>query len=289
MRQKISCVYKLYFDEHPDKIYIGSTCDFKRRFNEHCKKLLNETHENKFLQKDFRKYGMISLKYDIIHNQQKNETRDDLYKKETDYIIKYESNINGYNISLVSNIKKDFKIEIENYDYSSIIKFIKNFSQTYKVNLIKSENRFLQSLDLRLTKFNFISKTEEEKTKLLKSFYSEIKNRLGFKNTAFLMDNFTKEFEGFQNTMVYKKLLGSNLKTNEKNYKKVKNILVGEEVKPFVKDTPFLKEENVNLYALFTLFRKLNDMNLEEEINIILSGRVYTNLIGIYNEVINSD
>lgn len=289
MRQKISCVYKLYFDENPDKVYIGSTCDFKRRFNEHCKKLLNETHENKFLQKDFRKYGMISLKYDIIHNQQKNETRDDLYKKETDYIIKYESNINGYNISLVSNIKKDFKIEIDNYDYGSIIKFIKNFSHAYKVNLIKSENRFLQSLDLRLTKFNFISKTEEEKTKLLNSFYSEIKNRLGFKNTAFLMDNFTKEFEGFQNTVVYKKLLGSNLKTNEKNYKKVKNILVGEEVKPFVKDTPFLKEENVNLYALFTLFRKLNDMNLEEEINVILSGRVYSNLIGIYNEVINSD
>jgi len=49
-----------------NKIYVGSTNNFVRRFNDHKKELINNIHKNNYLQKSFNKYGKENFKFEIL-------------------------------------------------------------------------------------------------------------------------------------------------------------------------------------------------------------------------------
>lgn len=84
-----------------NKIYIGQSIDIKRRCNTHRYKLNHLKHPNKYLQKEWIKYGKENFIFEII------EKCDDILLKEKEkYWIKYynTTNINkGYNIKIGGN------------------------------------------------------------------------------------------------------------------------------------------------------------------------------------------
>ena len=47
-------------------VYIGETFNIERRFEEHINELLNNTHHNINLQRDFNKYGFSNFNFSVI-------------------------------------------------------------------------------------------------------------------------------------------------------------------------------------------------------------------------------
>lgn len=78
------------------KIYIGSSINVDYRIKQHFKCLRGNYHRNIHLQLSFNKYNESSFVWDLICECDKNE----LLKKETEYILKYKSFDRkiGYNI-----------------------------------------------------------------------------------------------------------------------------------------------------------------------------------------------
>lgn len=288
--ENLAVVYKLYFEPTPEKVYIGSTINFKQRLNNHCRDLLTGNHPNQFLSKDFRKYGILGLRYEILYVKPKYQDRRSLYIEETRYIIEYNANIDGYNISTTSVTNDEDLQEILNsYDYSKMKDFIKNFANKYKINIIKTRNKFLSKSDLKLTKYSIGKMETEKKFKLISSLHSELEHYLGFKESALILNDFELTFKDCESSRYYKKLKGSINKTNKFTKKVIHNILVGDALKPYTLDIQFAKKENSILYSVFFLFRKLQGMNLAKEINIVLPGRLYEDFTNKFKEVIEND
>lgn len=87
-------MFVIYKAEFPNgKVYIGKSKDFDSRKIKH---LYSTRYYNTKLTKAINKYGFDSIKWEIIF-----ETDDDdiLNQKEKDFIIEYDSILNGYNIS----------------------------------------------------------------------------------------------------------------------------------------------------------------------------------------------
>lgn len=61
-----SGIYKIYFAETPDKVYVGSSKDCETRKKQHLKHLRKSTHDNRQLQFAFNKYGIGSYAFEII-------------------------------------------------------------------------------------------------------------------------------------------------------------------------------------------------------------------------------
>lgn len=60
-----SAVYCVYFLQEPEKKYYGSTINFKRRKHRHLKDLM-ENKNNKNLQEYFNKWGIESIRFEIL-------------------------------------------------------------------------------------------------------------------------------------------------------------------------------------------------------------------------------
>jgi len=58
-------IYKISTDID-NRIYIGSTNNFYKRYNDHKRKLIKKNHANKYLQSFFDKYGKNSLSFEIL-------------------------------------------------------------------------------------------------------------------------------------------------------------------------------------------------------------------------------
>lgn len=78
-----------------NKIYIGSTNDINKRWNNHKSKLNNKIHENSYLQAAWDKYGEENFEFSIIEqvNDQNRIEKEIFYLQETK---SYERDI-GYN------------------------------------------------------------------------------------------------------------------------------------------------------------------------------------------------
>lgn len=76
------------------RVYIGSAVDISRRFKEHLTKLKSK-HFNKKLDNFYKKYGKLSLSFDVLELCSKEQ----LIEREQYYLDKYNSVTNGFNIS----------------------------------------------------------------------------------------------------------------------------------------------------------------------------------------------
>lgn len=69
----ISGIYKIESKIKPERIYIGSAINIKRRWKEHRKDLRNNVHHSSKLQNHYNKYGKSDIEYIIIMVCEKEE------------------------------------------------------------------------------------------------------------------------------------------------------------------------------------------------------------------------
>lgn len=69
----ISGIYKIESISNPDKIYIGSSIDVRKRIVLHLYKLRLQNHHNPILQNYYNKYGKNDLKFSLILGCSKEE------------------------------------------------------------------------------------------------------------------------------------------------------------------------------------------------------------------------
>ncbi len=77
------------------KIYIGSTNNIRKRWNNHKSKLNNNKHENQYLQQSWTKHGKDAFEFSILEEV----TSENRIKKEIEYLneTKYYERDIGYN------------------------------------------------------------------------------------------------------------------------------------------------------------------------------------------------
>lgn len=63
---KISCIYKISSSTFPNRVYIGSTSNYKKRIRQHKCDLTASRHNNSKMQRHFCKYGMCDFNSEII-------------------------------------------------------------------------------------------------------------------------------------------------------------------------------------------------------------------------------
>ena len=63
-----SGIYNIQSIIHPDRCYIGSTVNFKKRWNKHSQDLKNKKHHSKKLQDHVKKYGIDDLNYLVVEH-----------------------------------------------------------------------------------------------------------------------------------------------------------------------------------------------------------------------------
>lgn len=96
--KKIKCgVYKITCIPN-GKIYIGSSKNIDKRWNEHIYELNNHRHCNMFLQEDWDKYGQSEFKFEVIEETEECN-RFEIEQEYIDEFRPYYRNGNGYNIS----------------------------------------------------------------------------------------------------------------------------------------------------------------------------------------------
>lgn len=86
-----------------DKVYVGSSKDIEKRWNQHVNSLKNNTHHSSKLQRSYNKTKDKSIfQFEVIEET----TEDELKKREQYYIDLYDSFNSGYNCSAeVDNLK----------------------------------------------------------------------------------------------------------------------------------------------------------------------------------------
>ena len=63
---KISGIYKIESISHPERIYIGSAINIKKRWNYHTEGLSHNKHHSQKLQRHFNKYGRNDLMFSVV-------------------------------------------------------------------------------------------------------------------------------------------------------------------------------------------------------------------------------
>ncbi len=82
---KVSGIYGIRSISHPERVYIGSAINIRRRFSEHRSKLSLNKHGSPKLQHHYNKYGLNDLIFEIIVKCEKQ----DLIKTEQVFINLY--------------------------------------------------------------------------------------------------------------------------------------------------------------------------------------------------------
>lgn len=86
-----------------NKVYIGSTLfNFKKRFQEHKRRLIGKCHHSIYLSRSVEKHGIENFQFEILEIIEDSSI---IRSKESEYIDVYESisTKKGYNISNVTN------------------------------------------------------------------------------------------------------------------------------------------------------------------------------------------
>lgn len=81
-----------------DKRYIGSTVSFNHRMSSHIGNLKNNSHDNKYLQKDWNTFSESDFSFSIIENI---SDKAELLERETYWISEMNKNHQLYNICMI--------------------------------------------------------------------------------------------------------------------------------------------------------------------------------------------
>jgi len=90
-------IYKI-FDRKRNRYYIGSSINLYKRINSHLYTLKSNIHSNPFLQNHVNKYGLDSLKVEILQIVNEKMTPRQLIDLEQNYLDTYYNETNCFNI-----------------------------------------------------------------------------------------------------------------------------------------------------------------------------------------------
>lgn len=104
---KITCVYKIQSKQIPERVYIGSTVHYVDRICSHRNRLKKGTHNNRFLQSHYNKYGLEDLNFSMVE-----ECPLENLKQREQFYIDTESNGAQFNLDKkVDNHIMGFKVK----------------------------------------------------------------------------------------------------------------------------------------------------------------------------------
>lgn len=100
-----------------NKVYVGSTYNFKKRYNEHFKDLIANRHDNQHLQNAVNKYGIDNFIFEIIEYV---DDKSALLEREQHYINTLNAVNEGYNICPIAGSPRGRKVSEETRNKLSI-------------------------------------------------------------------------------------------------------------------------------------------------------------------------
>jgi group I intron endonuclease len=176
MKPKFPAIYSITFS-NIDRIYIGSTTNYKLRKSQHLYKLKTNTHENSKLQNYYNKYGVENFEFKVIELLEETDLLK-IREIEQSYLNKYFAQ--EYIISnrldkrfdeLTLNISPEVSMEIhywteERRERQRLRNKSRVWTEYSKQKMKNSKRGIKRSLEAK------------QKTSLsLKNFYKEIKNK----------------------------------------------------------------------------------------------------------------
>ena len=97
--ERLEYIYKIECKVN-SKIYVGRTCNYKRRKTEHFRFLKSGEHCNKYLQNAFNKYGQECFEFSVIEETNSTNVKD----RELYWFDKFkEDGVELYNHNIVSS------------------------------------------------------------------------------------------------------------------------------------------------------------------------------------------
>ena len=102
---KISGIYKIQSAKKPKKIYIGSSINISKRWNEHLSNLKYNRHPNSKLQCHYNKYGKFDLQFSVLIGCDK----ENLMQNEQFFIDAYNP---WFNICIIAESRHGVKGQI---------------------------------------------------------------------------------------------------------------------------------------------------------------------------------
>ena len=133
------------------KCYVGSSTNIKYRFATHLHHLINNKHDNNYLQNSWNKYGKDNFKFGIIEECEEGE----LVKKEQGWINYFKNIKNSYNLRLYCDSNRGMSLSDEH--------------KTKISNALKGRKRTIEEKE-HLRKINLGKKlSKETKNKISKS------------------------------------------------------------------------------------------------------------------------
>ena len=181
-------MYHIYKIENKlnQNLYIGITTNPQIRKNRHFNYLRQNKHPNSHLQSAFNKYGEENFFFEILESFESNN-EEDAYKKEAEYIEKFDTYLNGYNGNRGSKAhngapgrftqEEIFQILACNHFYKRSGRVISEYFNcpNSTINNITYRRNYKNDCDI------FDKKDEEEKQIILEDFFenSNIREQLG--------------------------------------------------------------------------------------------------------------
>ena len=185
----IACIYKITNIVN-NKIYIGSSVNYRKRWHDHVYQLNKNIHSNKHLQNAWNKYGEINFKFDIIENCDD----DKKYKREQYYLDNLKPfSPNGYNISTLASggvceITEGFKEKViqckimlkHGYSPTEISRELKMaYDTVFKIVILRKYSEIAEEYNVFLLNFLYM---KNMKSKSILLFRKKLQDLLCDKN-----------------------------------------------------------------------------------------------------------
>lgn len=120
-----------------EKIYVGSAKDFYKRYHVHKSMLINNKHDNSYLQRAWNKYGKLNFLFVILEYVEETSKLEEREQYWIDKTKCYERNI-GYNARRIANSNLGIFHTQETKDKISKVKTGIRLSNEAKINMSKS-------------------------------------------------------------------------------------------------------------------------------------------------------
>lgn len=159
-----------------EKIYIGSTNNFKRRKARHFSELRNNCHKNNYLQRSFNKYNEENFIFEILEYV---EDRERLLEREQYWIDKYKPYINGYNLRIIAESNALIKIPRDVIIRRSQKRMGKKHSEESKQKMSKAHKGIkhsLETIEKRINKLKGQKRNKEQRDNISKSLKGKEKS-----------------------------------------------------------------------------------------------------------------
>lgn len=166
-----------------NRIYIGSTQCFKRRFTEHLKSLADNAHNNPHLQKFVNKYGIDSIKFEILEVVE----LENLLLKEQYYLDNFINFNRDFNICKIAGTPPNYNRQFTEENIKYIAELYNSGKSCCQISEILFNHRNQRSKIAKITKGESYSEYKDlfkyrNYNQTGRKFTQETKNKISNKN-----------------------------------------------------------------------------------------------------------